>query len=370
VDTARQFISFNPGPSQLYPEIEVDIQQALDEHILSLSHRCEKFGEVIRRAKDNLRTYFSIPADYRIFFASSAIESMEIALRNCCSQRSFHFVNGAFSRRFFTSAQHTKKSPLHLTAEEGQGFTLEQTKIPVDCDLVCLTQNETSTGVRLSYEFIEKIRRTHPEKLIAVDIVSSAATERVSFEPADFWFFSVQKACGLPAGLGVIIVSKRALTKARVLAAQGADIGSHHSLLSLDEFSQKHQTPATPNMLAIWLLGKRFYRLIQVGIEAIEKETREKAQTFYGWLEGHPVLKPFVKNSADRSFTIIPILLPDGKTSKAIQDALKSHNLAVGSGYGSFKETQIRIANFPQHSKEDIDRLIKILNEVLLTPAR
>ncbi|MCI0330528.1 MAG: aminotransferase class V-fold PLP-dependent enzyme [candidate division Zixibacteria bacterium] len=363
--SASDFVSFNPGPSQLYPEIEGDIRQAIEEHILSLSHRSEKFGEVVRRTKENLRTYFSIPIDYRIFFVSSAVESMEIALRNGCGERSFHFVNGAFARRFFTSAQYVKKNPLHLTAEEGHGFGLEQSKIPADCDLVCLTQNETSTGVRLPYEFIQKIRGDYPDKLVAVDIVSSAATEKLPFEAADFWFFSVQKACGLPAGLGVIIVSKRALTKARTRAAQGADIGSHHSLLSLDDFGQKGQTPATPNMLAIYLLGKRFERLIKVGIEAVEKDTKEKAKTLYDWLEGHPVLKPFVKNPTDRSFTVIPAHLPEGKTATAVQEALKPHNIAVGSGYGTFKETQIRIANFPQHSKENISHLIETLDLVL-----
>lgn len=365
MDAANKFISFNPGPSQLYLEIEEDIKQALEEHVLSLSHRSEKFGEVVRKAKENLRTYFSVPADYRIFFVSSAIESMEIALRNCCAQKSFHLVNGAFSRRFFSSAQHLKKSPLHLTAEEGHGFTFEQVKIPAECDLVCLTQNETSTGVRLPYDFIDNIRKKHPDKLIAADIVSSAATERVLFELADFWFFSVQKGCGLPAGLGVIIASKRALTKARVLAAQGADIGSYHSLLSLDEFSQKHQTPATPNMLAIYLLGKRFKRLVQVGVEAVEKESFEKAKTLYGWLDNQPALKPFVKNLADRSFTVIPIVLPEGKNSNLIREALKPHNLTVGSGYRSFKDSQIRIANFPQHSKEDIKRVTEAMDSIV-----
>lgn len=358
------FISFNPGPSQLYPEIEADIRQAVEEHFLSLSHRSERFGEMVRKAKDNLRNYLSVPADYRIYLVSSAIESMEIALRNLCAKKSFHLVNGAFSRRFFTTAQQVKKNPAHLTVEEGKSFAPDAVKIPADCDLICLTQNETSTGVRLPYEFIINLRTKNPDKLMAVDIVSSAATERVPFEMADFWFFSVQKACGLPAGSGVIIASKKVLTKSRVLAAQGADIGSYHSLLSLDEFGQKNQTPATPNMLAIYLLGRRFGRLLQVGIEIIEKETVEKANLLYKWLDYHPALKPFVKAQPDRSFTVIPIVLPEGKSSKAVQEDLKTCNLAVGSGYGSFKDSQIRIANFPQHSKEDLERLLKTLDEI------
>ena len=358
------FISFNPGPSQLFPEIEADIKEALAANLLSLSHRSERFGEIVRKTKDCLRAYFSVPADYRIYFVSSAIEAMEIALRNLCGRRSCHFINGAFSRRFFTIAQNLKKNPAHKTAEEGKGFTMEQLNIPAECELVCLTQNETSTGVRSPFEFIKNLRAKNPDKLTAVDIVSSAATERVPFDVADFWFFSVQKACGLPAGLGVMLASKKALMKARVLAAQGADIGSHHSLLSLDEFSQKNQTPATPNMLAIYLLGKRFERFVQVGIESVEKETVEKANLLYQWLDYHSALKPFVKDPADRSFTVIPIVLPEGKTAQSIKEALKPFNIAVGSGYGTFKDSQIRIANFPQHSKENLERLMKILDKI------
>lgn len=360
-----KFISFNPGPSQLYPEIEEDIQQALDENILSLSHRSEKFGKVIRKTQKKLHAYFSIPHAYRIYFVSSAVECMDIALRGCCAGRSFHFVNGAFARRFLSSAQQMKKSAVREIIQDGRGFSFERLEIPAGCDLVCLTQNETSTGVRLPYGGIQKIRQFFPDKTVAVDIVSSAATEPVPFDSADLWFFSVQKACGLPAGLGVLIVSERAVEKARRLEAQNRDVGSHHSLLSLEEFGQKNQTPATPNMLAIYLLGKRFKRLIKVGIETVEKETKEKAKMLYDWLDGHSVLKPFVKDPTDRSFTVVPIVLPKGLSSKHVQEALKPYNIAVGYGYGTFKECQIRIANFPQHSKEDIDRVTKAIDEIL-----
>ena len=60
-------------------------------------------------------------------------------------------------------------------------------------------------------------------------------------------------------------------------------------------------------------------------------------------------------------FNIEPVVASE----QAIQDALKPHNLAVGSGYGSFKDSQIRIANFPQHSKEDVRRVIETFDSIL-----
>ncbi|HEU4437540.1 MAG TPA: phosphoserine aminotransferase, partial [candidate division Zixibacteria bacterium] len=90
-----------------------------------------------------------------------------------------------------------------------------------------------------------------------------------------------------------------------------------------------------------------------------------KANLLYKWLDYHPALKPFVKDAADRSFTVVPVVLPEGTTAQSVQEALKSQDMAVGSGYGSFKDSQIRIANFPQHTKEDIERLIKALNDIV-----
>lgn len=360
-----KFVSFNPGPSQVYDEIVADFKRAVEEHILSLSHRSEEFQEIFSRAVDGIRTYFSLPTDYRIYFVSSATECMEIVLRGCCQYRSFHFVNGAFARKFFTYAQQMKKNPAQIVAEDGRGFDFGRFEILPDCDLVFLTQNETSTGVRLPYESIEKVRRAYPEKIIAVDIVSSAVSERVPFEMTDCWFFSVQKGCALPAGLGVLIVSGRALEKARSLAKQGREVGSYHSLLTLEDFAQRHQTPATPNVLAIYLLGKVFERLVKKGIEKVERETIQKAKMLYNWLNGHPSLRPFVPNPADRSLTVATIVLPKNWTSKSLQERLAPKNMAVGSGYGKYKETQIRIANFPQHTEDDLKRVQKAVDQVL-----
>jgi phosphoserine aminotransferase len=51
-----------------------------------------------------------------------------------------------------------------------------------------------------------------------------------------------------------------------------------------------------------------------------------------------------------------------------VLEALKLQNIAVGTGYGSYKESQIRIANFPQHSQEDIKRVIHTIDASFQKP--
>ena len=66
-------------------------------------------------------------------------------------------------------------------------------------------------------ENIHKVAKQYPDKLIAVDAVSSAPYGDLDYRLLDIVFFSVQKLFGLPAGLGILIVSPRAIEKSEQL---------------------------------------------------------------------------------------------------------------------------------------------------------
>src|SRR5690606_37779547 len=96
-------------------------------------------------------------------------------------------------------------------AENGEGFFVDEVEVPVLAELVCLTQNETSTGVSIPEDSIHRLVEKYPDKLFAVDAVSSCPYTRLDYSKLDCVFFSVQKCFGLPAGLGVMVVSERAM---------------------------------------------------------------------------------------------------------------------------------------------------------------
>jgi phosphoserine aminotransferase len=43
---------------------------------------------------------------------------------------------------------------------------------------------------------------------------------------------------------------------------------------------------------------------------------------------------------------------------------LADNGIVVGSGYGKFKDSQIRIANFPMHRTEDVKKIIEVLSTI------
>lgn len=352
-------IFFTVGPTQLYPTVPSHIRTALRESILSISHRGKQFLDIYKNTTDNLRAVLGIPPDYFIFFLASATEAMERVIQNTVQHHSFHFINGAFSKRFYTTAVQLGKNANKTEIPHGSSFDVKSLVIPQETECICVTQNETATGVTFPIEDICYLKQKHKDKLVALDIVSSAPFTKIDFPTADLTFFSVQKGFGLPAGLGVLIVGPKAFAKSKNLHKKGIITGSYHNFLSLEEYARKDQLPETPNVLDIYLLGKVCGDFLDKGMDIIRRETEDKAAAFYDYFDSHPKYKPAVREERFRSKTTIVIDTP-GETAKIIT-YLAKNGFIISSGYGLFKENQIRLANFPSHSIEDAKRLINIV---------
>ena len=352
-------IFFTPGPSQLYPTVTGHLETAGRSGVLSISHRSDGFKEIYATTERNLRMLLNIPESHRILFLSSATEAMERIILNCVNRSSFHLINGAFSQRFFSIAEQLNKKANRHTSAFGAGFIANEVTVPVETELICVTHNETSTGVAIPMEEIYALHRKCPDVLLVVDIVSSAPYVELDYSRIDAAFFSVQKGFGLPAGLGVLIVNGHCLAKAEQVKNSGASIGSYHSLPELSDRAQKNQTPETPNVLGIYLLGKVCADLLTEGIDHIRVETERKAELLYAGLNKISGLVPFVGDPNYRSHTVIVVEMD--LDSGEIIAKLAAAGIFVSAGYGEYRERQIRIANFPAHSVAAVKKLINCL---------
>lgn len=354
----KQHTNFTPGPSQLYFTVADHVRQAFKEGIPSLSHRSKKFEQISRDTTDGLRELLKVPRDYQIFFTASATEVWERIFQNLVAETSFHLVNGSFSKRFHEIGLQLNKKAEKIEVPAGQGFPVE-TKIPADTELIAVTHNETSTGVSLPLELISSLKKKKPDSLIAVDAVSSLPYPDFDFDMIDTLFFSVQKGFGMPAGLGVWMVNEKCIAKSESLTAKNISTGSYHNIATLSAHAKKNQTPETPNVLAIYLLGKVIADFLRRGIDTIRRETEYKAAVLYNALEEHSMIKPFVKDKMFRSKTVI--VADCQQHTPDLSAFLSSKGFDAGEGYGPAKKTQLRFANFPAHSKEQYELLADTL---------
>lgn len=352
---------FAPGPSQLYFTVEDHMRAAFRDGIPSLAHRSKEFEAIFRNATDGLRTLLAIPSGFHIFFAASATEIWERSIQNLVQEKSFHLVNGAFSRRFYEISRQLGKPSEKIEVPLGHGFD-DMVTVPAGVEMIGITHNETSTGVSLSLDFIDQFSAANPNALIVVDAVSSLPYPQFDFSKVDSVFFSVQKGFGLPAGLGVWIVNDRCIAKAEKLLASGCSIGTYHSLPFYLQNARKNQTPETPNVLGIYLLAKVIEDFLRKGIHALRKETEYKAAILYQALESHPLLSSFVKDKNAQSKTVI--VAHCGEHTERIANALAHLGIHPGDGYGELKKSQLRFANFPAHSKEQYELLVDSLEKM------
>ncbi|WP_375563028.1 aminotransferase class V-fold PLP-dependent enzyme [Bernardetia sp. OM2101] len=355
-------IYLTPGPSENYFVVEEAIKEALQKKITAISHRSKEFKAIFEHTVTQLRELLEIPADFSIAFTGSANEIWERILQNCVEKESFHLVNGSFSKKFYQFAEQLNLSPSKYEVDFAKGFLVENINVPNSAELIAVIQNETSSGVQFPIENITSLKEKNPDKLIVVDAVSSLPYANIDFLVIDSVYFSVQKGFGVPAGLGVWVYNQKMIDKAKTLKAKGKSIGTYHSLLELDKYAQDNQTPETPNVLAIFVLGKVIEAMNKKGIAMIRRETDYKAELLYHTLEQSEFLSPLIQEKSERSKTVIVANVEKG-TSSDVVSFLEKKGVIIGKGYGSFKDSQIRIANFPTHSKELIEQVADFLME-------
>lgn len=355
----KKELFFTPGPGALHPEMPSFMNDALRLNIGSLSHRSKTFESLFDDTSAGLKELLGAPDDMQMFLLGSATEAMERIIQNCCARRSFHFVNGAFSQRFLETAQELGRETDVVKSPEGSAFDFVNAQIPTEAELICATHNETSTGVMIDLEALAALKKKHPKKLLALDVVSSAPYGDIPWDAVDAAFFSVQKCFGLPAGLGVLFVNDFCLEKSSDILRAGQSVGSYHNFPTLYSFAQKHQTPETPNVLGLYLLSRVVADYQKRGRKSINEALASRAAQIYEFLEKHASLAPFVKDRRARSATVITVETSD---ASALLKRLSADGIHLGSGYGKLKDQQVRIANFPVHSDEEIERLSSALS--------
>jgi phosphoserine aminotransferase len=138
-------------------------------------------------------------------------------------------------------------------------------------------------------------------------------------------------------------------------------IGTYNNFLKLAANADKNQTTMTPNIPSIYLLGKSAEAILRNGIELMRSETEKKAALIYGFFDKHPNIRPFVKEKELRSLTTI--VLETKLDTEKIHIKLEYNDFVVSKGYSDFKNSHIRIGNFPMHKFEDVSNLIYLFKK-------
>ena len=345
--------TFNPGPSQVYPQVRQYLQEAFDEGWLSAPHRGERFTSLMRQTVQELKNKLHVPQDYTVFFMNSATECWEVLTQSLTPRKSFHLYSGAFGEKWCEYAKAIR--PASIGYPFGVDEVPDVAALPLpdeETDLVCITQNETSNATQLRDGFILNLYNRLGSALLAVDATSSLGGVQLKYIKADVWYGSVQKCFGLPAGLSVMILSPRAVARLRQINERG----HYNSLVSQYEKMLNWQTTHTPNVLGIYLL----FRTLQdrPAIKAVHQHLQDRATKLYDYFEQATQLTPLVANPETRSTTVVGLQGAPPLIDEVKRRAL-AQGLHLGNGYGTWKAGSLRIANFPAIPDEAFEQLVQ-----------
>ncbi len=349
-------LSFYPGPSKVHPEVLGFIQEAFLNGVVSINHRSERFEVLLKDTLHILHEKWNIPQDYTLYFISSATEAWEIVAQSLIKEKSLHLYNGAFGKKWAHYTHQIIPKAHSFEFDLNEDLQSVASKLdPKDVDTLCLVQSETSNGTG------QKICRSdfnlNEDAIIAVDATSTMGGINLPWLEADVWFASVQKCLGIPAGLGVLICSPKALERATQLNKKV----HYNDILLMEENRKLFQTHYTPNVLSIYVLNKLAHLL--PNLTEIDQQTNEKTKLLTEFFSQKNAfnLSFLVENPIVRLPTVFA-LKGEAIQIKRLQDLCLKNNIELGKGYGNWKDNTIRIANFPSHTLEDFHQLFNLIN--------
>jgi len=349
---------FLPGPTDVHPDV-----LAAQLHPM-IGHRSGAMEQLLQKMAPQLQALARTSRPVLIGTAS-ATGFMEMAVRNGVRRRAVSIVNGAFSQRFADIVAATGKECVRLEVPLGQAVEPDQLRDALrrqSADAVTVAHSETSTGVLQDVAGLAAVAREFDDVLFLVDAVTSMAGSPV--EPDrwgfDFTFTGSQKALALPPGLALGMASERMLARAKTLP----DRGLYFDLVSFEKAMSKFQPTNTPALSLFFALDRQLDRIAaEGGIEARWQRHDAMRSTVERWAARREI--EYVPREGRRSWTVSCLSLPAGKSAKDVVAKLKAQGWTIGSGYGSLKDTTIRIGHMGDHTVAALEELLSLVEAAL-----
>ena len=350
---------FGSGPSKVRQET-VDALAKVAPSLLGTSHRRPAVKDQVRRIRQGLATFFTLPDEYEIALGNGgATLFWDAAVFSLIQRRSAHAVFGEFSAKFAKAAGAAEFLEKPEIFEAAPGTYPQVT--PFDgVDLYALTHSETSTGVAMP------VLRPAYDALVAVDATSAAGG--ISFDPAeaDAYYFSPQKAFASEGGLWLALLSPAALERIGSIKASGRHIPAMLDLSIALDNSRLDQTYNTPAVATLFLMAEQIeWMNAQGGLAWSAKECAAKADHIYSWAGASGYATPFVTDPSARSTVVCTIDLAEAISADEVSKVLRANGVLDTEAYRKLGRNQLRFAVFPAIDPEDVQRLTACVDYVV-----
>jgi alanine-glyoxylate transaminase / serine-glyoxylate transaminase / serine-pyruvate transaminase len=341
----RNFL-FVPGPTNVPDRVMRAMMVAMEDH------RSSKFPELTLGLFQEMKKVFKTENGQVFIFPSSGTGAWEAAMSNTLSRGDNVLMPrfGQFSHLWTDLAQRIGLDVLIQDEEWGTGASPERIEEALRADrthnikAVLVVHNETATGVTSDIAAVRRAMNAarHPAMLY-VDGVSSIASIDFGMDDwqVDLAITGSQKGLMLPAGLGIVCASQKALAAHKSASCTRAyfDFSDHIKANATGYF------PYTPSLPMLYGLRESLNILFEERLSRVFERHQVLAEGVRAAVKAWD-LRLCAKEPKWYSNTVSAVMVPSKINGADVIDAaFRRYNLALGAGLSQVAGKLFRIGH-------------------------
>lgn len=349
---------FIPGPV----EVKNEVLERMSEPMIG--HRTKAASSLQKNISENLQKLMYTKNEI-ILSTSSGSGLMEGAVRSCTAKKAAMFSIGAFGDRWYKMAQANNVPSKIFKSELGQATLPEEVDEVLstgEYDLLCITHNETATGVTNPVYEIAQVMKKYPEVIWCLDAVSSLGGMKIEVDKlgVDICIASTQKCLGLPPGMAIASVSEKAIANAQSVPFRGL----YFDYIELYKFvkEKNYQYPSTPALSLMFAMDYQLEKIIEKGLDNRFERHSKMAEMVRSWAKLNFDL---FSNEKYLSDTVTCIKNTKEISFSDLNTKLGEKGYSISNGYGALKENTFRIAHMADTKPKDIRELLEVIDGIL-----
>lgn len=343
---AGRSLLFIPGPTNVPDRILRAMHRPQEDH------RSPDHPTLVRGIFEDLKPVFGTTVGRAFVFPSSGSGMWETALINTLAPGAKVLVvrKGQFSHLFADICTRLGYATEIIDVEWGAATPPDRIAAALEADrqheiqAVCVVHNETATGVTSDIPAIRAAMDTarHPA-LLFVDGVSAIASLDFQLDAwgVDASITGSQKGFMMPAGLGILAMSPKALAR----VADSTQPRGYFDLRPMIAANDTGYFPYTPSIPLLYGLREALDMLREEGLPAVIARHARLASGVRAAV-GAWGLSLCAKDPARASNTVSAILTPEGiNAADVIRVAYQRHQVSLGAGLARMAGKLFRIGH-------------------------
>ena len=300
-------LSFKADPPLAFHTYNYHLKKAIKEGYNNSPRNPEKKSEIIRQLVNGLTELFEIPTNYHLTF-----------LR--------------------------------------ENNLIEETLSSMDRDdkIMIIRDIDPQTGQKFR---LETSKKSPSKSFMHLDISLSSPTDALAYENFQSFSFETKYGFGMEQDLLVWIIREDMLdiVKEKVpgtLMEFDADSSKSKKCIIQDELQ----------ILSIYILGKIIQDFLNRGLKIIRNEIKYKSIILYKSISDNPNFDPLIEDPNKQSPNII--CADTDIPGEKIIDFMSRNRIEIDVLPGTDDKPIIRIANYPVHSKEQVEFLVDLIEKL------